>query len=503
MGVPDLRGSLGTPTFYTSDKNVRAHENESIVHMDALQGNTVKISLLGPLNPKTRCPVTALATIELERSKRHIVIRVDGQEQSVELCQGAWSDWLRVKFKIGLLQSVWGMVRFFLVRLDSELELYASPVNFVPDAPWFPISWPPQYAADLAGQIGTFHTTGMVEDHSGLANGRIDEAAFLEQCQLAWREREAMLLHELDRFEEGFLFCLFDTPDRIQHMFWRFREADHPAHATHGYRAAQLGDFAQVIEEQYRRCDRIVGHAGECTDDRTLLVALSDHGFGSFRRGVHLNAWLLRQGLLRLHDGVAPGPEAGDFLKHVDWDRTKAYALGLAGIFLNLQGREQQGSVARDEAPRLKRDIIRQLAALRDDQLQCDAVRRVVDRDRAYQGALVQEAPDLLVNFAAGYRTSWETALGGVPAGVFSNNTRRWSGDHIVDPELVPGVLLMNRPFRHRKPRLLDLAPTILDALGVPTAAAMEGESLLVGAKASIRNNVNTNVNTSASEVSS
>jgi predicted AlkP superfamily phosphohydrolase/phosphomutase len=288
-----------------------------------------------------------------------------------------------------------------------------------------------------------------------------------------------MLFHELDRFHEGFLFCLFDTPDRVQHMFWRFREPDHPSHAQGGNGASHMADYAEVIEEQYRRCDRLLGRVLQSTDDETFLIALSDHGFGSFRRGVHLNAWLRREGLLCLEDGVAPGAEAGDFLKHVDWSRTHAYALGLAGIFLNLRGREAQGIVAPEDAPRLKAAIIQQLGTLRDGPLERRAVRGVVDRERAYHGAQTHEAPDLLVNFAAGYRTSWETALGGVPQEVVSDNTRRWSGDHIVDPELVPGVLFMNRPFRHQHPRLLDLAPTILSAMGVPAGAAMEGELLL------------------------
>jgi predicted AlkP superfamily phosphohydrolase/phosphomutase len=380
---------------------------------------------------------------------------------------------------VGAFQTVRGMVRFYPLQLEPDLELHASPMNFVPDEPLFPISWPPRYAADLAERIGAFHTTGMVEDHGGLANGRIDESAFLAQCERAWQEREAMLFHELDRFREGFLFCLFDTPDRVQHMFWRFREPDHPSHVLGENTAGQMADYAAAIEDQYRRCDRLLGRVLQAADDQTLLVALSDHGFGSFRRGVHLNGWLLREGLLHLEDGVAPGTEAGDFLKHIDWSRTKAYALGLAGIFLNLRGRESQGIVAPAEAPRLKEDIIRKLGTLCDEKLCGRAVRGVVDRERAYQGAQTHEAPDLMVNFAAGYRTSWETALGGVPQEIFSDNTRRWSGDHIVDPELVPGVLFMNRAFRRQYPRLLDMAPTILDAMGVPPGAAMEGVSLL------------------------
>jgi hypothetical protein len=96
-----------------------------------------------------------------------------------------------------------------------------------------------------------------------------------------------------------------------------------------------------------------------------------------------------------------------------------------------------------------------------------------------YRGPFVEEAPDLLVDFAPGYRVSWSSSLGGFGDGLFEDNVKKWSGDHIIDPEQVPGVLFMNRPFRAEGGRLLDLAPTILAALGVPKGPAMEGESML------------------------
>src|SRR5436190_4995297 len=126
-----------------------------------------------------------------------------------------------------------------------------------------------------------YYTAGMVEDHNGLANERISEDAFLAQCEDAWREREAMMLHELERFEGGLFYCLFDTPDRVQHMLWRFRERDHPANRDR----PPAPHLAFAIEEFYRRADAGVGRAMGFADDETLFLVLSDHGFGSFRRG--------------------------------------------------------------------------------------------------------------------------------------------------------------------------------------------------------------------------
>jgi bisphosphoglycerate-independent phosphoglycerate mutase (AlkP superfamily) len=85
----------------------------------------------------------------------------------------------------------------------------------------------------------------------------------------------------------------------------------------------------------------------------------------------------------------------------------------------------------------------------------------------------------LLINFSSGYRASWATPLGGLSAELFEDNPKKWTGDHAIDPSLVPGVLFMNRQFHDDRPSLVDLAPTILGALGVPAGPAMEGKSLL------------------------
>src|SRR5262249_50294527 len=146
---------------------------------------------------------------------------------------------------------------------------------------------------------------------------------------------------ELESFDEGLFYCLFDTPDRVQHMFWRYRESDHPANSGAGFQ----GEYRDVIDDCYRRCDAVIGKIAEFIDDDTLLIVLSDHGFNSFRRGVHLNTWLHDHGFLSLLGGIKPGPDAGDLLRQVDWRKTHAYALGLSGIYLNVQGREEQGIV--------------------------------------------------------------------------------------------------------------------------------------------------------------
>jgi predicted AlkP superfamily phosphohydrolase/phosphomutase len=257
-------------------------------------------------------------------------------------------------------------------------------------------------------------------------------------------------------------------------MFWRFGEPDHPAN-----RQGSDPRYRDTIERHYRRCDEIVGRVLAEAGPDTLVIVLSDHGFTSFRRGVHLNGWLHDQGLLALKPGVLPGQAAGEFFREVDWSRTAAYALGLGGIYLNRRGREGQGTLSPDEADAAAARIQAALPTLTDPASGGSPVRGVRRREEIYSGPCTGEAPDLLVLFEAGYRASWTTALGGVGDGLIEDNTRRWSGDHIVDPALVPGVLFMSRPFAAGSPSLLDLAPTILAALGAPRGALMEGVNLL------------------------
>ncbi len=476
MGVPDLRGGLGTATFYTTSADERPRESENVVRLQAIGDRAFSAYLVGPRNPKTGGDLRLEITLRVDSEGKRVVLQSDGSPKELVIGPHGFSDWLRVKFKLGLLQSIRGMVRFHLVRCEPDLALYASPINFDPESPLFSISEPPEYAGELARRIGLYYTTGMVEDHAGLNNERISEETFLDQCAIAWSEREAMMLHELKSFESGLFYCLFDTPDRIQHLFWRFGEPDHPANRGEQPDAR----FTEVIADAYRRCDVIVGKALEYADDQTLFIALSDHGFNSFQRGVHLNSWLLTNGFLALREGARPGEAAGDLLRQVDWGRTKAYALGLSGIYLNLKGREQEGLVSRDDADSVKKALVEALSGLVDPHRQgTRAIERVLPREQVYQGPYVEEAPDLVVDFAPGYRVSWSTSMGGVAEEHFEDNVKKWSGDHIINPDRVPGVLFMNRPFRGEMPRLLDLAPTILAYLGVPKGQAMEGESLL------------------------
>ena len=475
VGVPDLRGSQGTGTFYSQDRSAVAKESEQVVFLET--GDKFATYVIGPRNTSVK-PATdshAEIRVEVDRAGGRLRFRTGGTPETLDVAQGCWSPWVRIKFKLSMLLSVSGIVRFYVRQLSPHVEFYASPVNFDPAAPLFPISSSKEYAKDLASEIGLYSTLGMAEDHTGLNNGRFDEAAYLAQCDLILAEREKMTFHGLKRFTEGLFFVVFDTPDRVQHMFWRFRDRQHPY-----YEPDLAGEFQRQVEDHYRRYDTLLARVLEYVDENTLLMILSDHGFNTFRRAFHVNTWLWENGLLALREGKKPDEELGDSFSAVDWSKTRAYALGLGGIYLNKKGREAQGILEEgSEAEQVRRAIQEGLPAVRDAATQLVAIHSVSRSEEIYSGAYAGEAPDLQVNYAPGYRVSWQTALGGMPQVQFEDNMRRWSGDHIIDPQVVPGILFLNRAVPHNHADIRDLAPTILTYLGLPKHLAMEGESLL------------------------
>lgn len=486
VGVPDLRGAQNKGTFYTQRQDVQAQESEQVVILPS--GTDFKTCVIGPRNTKQSPPGDAKAEIRVQARKdsRTLMVETGGSPAQIEVAEKTWSDWVRFKFKLSMLQSITGIARFYVRQLEPHLEFYVSAVNFDPAAPMFPVSSPVAYAKDVAGQIGLFSTLGMAEDHNGLNNGRFDERAYLDQCELVIQERERLMRFELDRFREGFFFLLYDTPDRVQHMLWRFRDPEHP-----GYEPDLARDYSTLIEQHYARCDKLLAPVLDKVDEETLLMVLSDHGFNTFRRAFDTNTWLWQNGFLALKNGRKPGEELGP--PEVDWPRTYAYAVGLGGIYLNFKGREREGILEEGtEAERVRNTIQDGLAGFTDAGNGRTAIRNISRREQLYSGPYSKNAPDLLVNFCPGYRVSWESAVGGFANALIQDNTRRWSGDHIIDPEAVPGILFVSQnPHPAAKnatrvgqprgyfPHIIDLAPTILNHLGVPVPEIMEGTSLL------------------------
>ncbi|MGI6302221.1 MAG: alkaline phosphatase family protein [Verrucomicrobiota bacterium] len=348
--------------------------------------------------------------IEIVRDGDGVAFVLEGRRR--RLGEKEWSEWIPVTFHLSRGATMHGMVRAYLVSARPDLRLYFSPIHFQPERPAFPISHPARFAGDLADRIGPYHTLGQAEDTMALNGGHLDEAAFLEQSYSVLAERRAML-DAMMREERHVSVIVFDTPDRIQHMFWRYLEPDHPAYDAEGAER-----FGGAIEQVYRVCDEIVGQALGYCDERTTLLVLSDHGFTSFRRAVHVNRWLYEHQYLHLLPGHLPDDTAS-FFQSVDWARTRAYALGLNGIYINRKGREGQGLVAPGrETEALKQEIKEQLSLAVDPETGERMIETVYTQQEAWWGDALEGAPDLVIGYRRGYRGSWKNALGGCAGAV-------------------------------------------------------------------------------------
>lgn len=470
MCTPDLRGTQGTFALYTTRRHQGSLGTDGAtggeIHLLTRDGSTLRGELAGP--PDTRPdsgPLTVAFTLSPTEGGAILAI----QDERERLRLNEFSRWVPVTFVVGRRKKVSGICRFCLREVGDEVTLYVSPLNAHPERPVFPIAHPIFFASWLAKQQGLYGTLGLMEDTWGRNELALDDERFLAQAYLTHEERERMFFEALDRTREGVCACVFDASDRIQHMFWRYLDPLHPS-------PREDARFDDVIPEMYRKMDALVGKTRARLRDGDVLIVLSDHGFASFRRGVNLNTWLLQNGYMVLKEGKAAG---GDYFRDVEWSRTRAFAVGLSGLYVNQKGRESQGIVPPAEAASLKQEIARKLEQLIDPTTTSRAIRKVYDTAQEYRGLYSAEAPDLIVGYEPGYRVSWESITGAAEAEVFSDNRKAWSGDHHVDPEAVPGILLSNRKITAAAPHIRDLAPTILDLFAVPVPSYMEGKVII------------------------
>jgi predicted AlkP superfamily phosphohydrolase/phosphomutase len=473
MCAPDLKGSQGTFAFFTEDADmVRKHEG-GVAVLVRREGEVIRTEISGPENAMLKTPeeIRLPLTVTIDKAKGGAWLAI-GRDKRFFLEAKTFSPWVPIVFRAGLGMKVRAIAKFRIVSLEPKFEMYMTPLNIDPEKPALPIAHPFIYSVYLSKLLGRFITLGEANDTWALNEGALDEAAFLELTYANHAEWEAMLRNALAKTPRGLVVLVFETTDSIQHMFFRYLDKAHPA-----LKAAPARMSAAVIEELYKKMDDLVGRVAAGLRGRSALFVMSDHGFKSFRRGVNLNAWLHQNGYLSLRDGKA---ESGEWFKDVDWTRTKAYALGLGGLYLNLKGREAQGTVgAGAEAAALKAELGRKLAALKDGPNGPAMITRIYDRDAVYAGPYKDNAPDLIIGYNEGYRASWDGVTGIVNAVVVEDNTKAWSGDHCIDPALVPGIFFASLKINTDKPSIMDIAPTALELFGIAPPGHMDGRSLV------------------------
>lgn len=512
LPLPDIRGTVGTFYYWASDLTSWEEGNTEFggyLKTLLFDGGTAETFLKGPENPilkQEERELRAKGKDQTDQDKQRLEwlsknkdvtlpmkvrwqegsgqAEVEIQGQTVKLKAGEWSDWVPLTFRVNFLIKLHGMTKFYVVKADRDVQLYAHPVNFDPRDPPIPISKPDDYAQRLVEKVGLYRTIGWAESaDKALNEGRVDEATFLYDSERAFEDRERLIFKELERSDWDLFVAAIETTDRISHMMFRLIDPKHPM-----YDADLAAKYGDSIEKIYRRADDLVGKLRAKLPPDVTFMVMSDHGFHSFRRGVNLNTWLVKNGYMKFEGqsqmkGLEDLFGRGKFWEGVDWSQTKAYAVGLGQIYFNLRGRESQGIVSAGEEYRQLQDEIRdKLLPLTDPDDGVRVFRDVYKRDDIYKGEYLQFAPDLQVGFADGFRVGWQDTLGGVSrtGAIVENNNRKWSGDHCATAtEISGGVFFSNRKINTTEPHIMDLSPTILKLLGSPLPVDVDGKPLM------------------------
>lgn len=477
MGTPDLQGTPGVFTLYTDDPRWRGRTvSGGIIERVKLRGGVTRSHINGP--PNALLKGNPLATADLEVLVDHenpvALVSVDDGRRLIQ--RGEWSEWLSVRFQlVPNVASVTGMVRFYLKQVRPHLILYMSPVNIDPRDPAQVIASPAEYARELTEAAGPFYTEEMPEDTKALRAGVLEPREFLTQSRLVLDERKRLLEAELRRFnaerDRALLFFYFSSIDQRHHMMYRQADPADPMHS-----ANTPPELANAVRDTYAEIDAVVGRVVSAAGEGTAIVVMSDHGFSSFRRQVNLNRWLELNGYLRLKNSFNRGHD--EWLQGIDWSATRAFAIGLNSLYLNVRGREKHGIVAPGERTALAAEIAQKLGSWVDTETGENVATQVALREHVYHGLYVDEAPDIIVGYAPGYRASWDTTTGKVPLALLEPNLGEWTGDHCIDSRAVPGVLLTNRRLSAGSGSLPDLTVSVLEYFGVDPRAGMSGRSL-------------------------
>ncbi len=481
LDVRDIRGTQSTYFAFSEDFSAKEEDVAGGVHLQlAFTGNTATAEVPGLRSPKDRQLVRVPMSFEVDRAAKTVKISVQGQ--SAALKEGAWSPWLEWSFAVTPQYTVRAISRFHCMEAGTKVRIYMTCLQYHPREPMIPFSAPPAYSGELADRYGLFKTIGWTCDTKALEKDDMTEDMFLEDARqtMAWYEH--LTLDEIDRGNFDLLAAGWTEPDRVSHMFWRFRDPKHPLYTEEGAKK-----YGRVVEDTYITMDRIVGEVTQRLKPGDLLMILSDHGFHSFHTGFSVNTWLIRNGYLVVKGqpdqatAVNDNKYLVDFKSgdsYYDWSKSKAYGLGLGMIFLNLQGREGQGIVAPAEAPALLANLRTQLLAVTEPK-SGEKIFEEIATNVNPQGAATLEAPDIQLGYADGYQTDKNSAAGAAPKDLFSPNDSKWSGEHASSGQAItPGIFFSNRKLR-TKPGLRDLGVTALDYLGAKPDAAFEGATLL------------------------
>jgi predicted AlkP superfamily phosphohydrolase/phosphomutase len=491
LGVPDVRGTWGTFFYFASDLtqwDLSDTEFGGRLIKLELEDNLARAEIDGPIDPRKQDYSRLKIPLEMELNpdSTAATIRLQGQKQTIE--EGQWSDWFQLNFSAGPFVTIRGISRFYVLETFPELRVYLMPISLDPTGALLPVSTPGQYTASLSRSFGRFKTLGWNSETWGLNEERIDEGVFLDDLFRNMNHLEQVLLDVLKHDEASLCSAVFLATDHVSHMFYRLIDPQHPRYDRD--LAEQYGD---AILRVYQKMDSIIGKVLNQINKNDVLIVVSDHGFHSFRKEFNTNTWLVRNGFMKLRESQGTNEKkkisdmfsGGSFFPNVDWSQTKAYALGIGHIYINLKGRESQGIVDPAQGyEEVVNDIRARIIQHKDPDTGDQILRNTYSREEIYSGDQIEHAGDIQLTFSSGYRTSWQTSLGGVPEHIVVANLKKWSGDHCAsDPVDTAGFLLSNKRLLTSDPHLIDIAPTLYTLFDVKIPAQVDGKPLHWSAK--------------------
>jgi len=474
LGTPDILGNYGGFHHFAENGPVRTKEFEGCkLSMLFFENETASGALIGPVDPysKERKPVTV--EFEAHRDKKLNTVIVEIQGKRLFLKPGQWSKWIRLDFELEVPywfnKTLNGICRFYLQEIGENVRLYVTPINIDPSNPATPISEPDSFVRDISKELGLFYTSGMQEDFKALQNKVYNDDEFVIQANIVLQERLNLLNYATKHYDDGLLYFYFSSTDLQAHMLWWDGDEKHPIRNK-----KDAKKYFGVLKDIYRKMDEVIGEMIDKYGQEATIIVLSDHGFANFGRQFGLNKWLADEGY------IAPA-KCKSLMMEADWKKTKAYGLGINGLYLNLKGREKDGIVepgAEQEA--LLEELITKLEAIKDENGE-HPIKKVYRADKVYSGPATRLAPDLIIGYNRGYRASWGTCLGSMDAEAISDNDKAWCADHCADPTVVPGVVFCNKPIAASSPSLIDIAPTILKRFGLEIPDSMQGKNIILG----------------------
>jgi predicted AlkP superfamily phosphohydrolase/phosphomutase len=327
------------------------------------------------------------------------------------------------------------------------------------------ITDPPSLQPELLAQTSSPYLLDVSVDDAG---AKVDWADLLRRLRELDRQRFDVARYMLRNKPWDLFFMVAMGTDRIGHYCLRFQD---PGHA----RYQSDGPYHGAVREHYRYCDSRIGELLDLTGPDTVVLVVSDHGIQPLAGRVNLNDWLAAKGFLHLADGVSSPTPLGRAT--VDWPRTRAWAQGFGGqIYLNVKGREPLGCLDPGEVGAALDEIAGALGALTGPSGERLPV-EVIRRRHIYRGPHADRCPDLYVQvdvlrYLTTDRVGHPKLVNPVDELGCDDGSHAPAGFFALAG---PGVPTLGR---FNALHLLDVAPTVLDLLGVPIPADLEGRPI-------------------------